>query len=76
MSYCYDFTADAAHAAAKVYRKHGVRCRVVRTKHYGTRLHVYIDEGDGLDSARKNAREECLGASIDVYYDIVRRGGE
>jgi len=54
-----DLALDGARRAAEVYRRNGVVVRIIRCKHKSSYLMLYRDPGDGLDSAREEARVEC-----------------
>ena len=65
-----------ARKAAVIVRKHGLKCRVVRCKHYSSYLRIYLPFkfnhlGRWCSTAFVSAREEWKNQNIDASYDIT-----
>lgn len=65
-----DWTVIEARKLAIVCRKHGLRCRVVRSKHRDSQLHIYR-EGDGFEQRLQAARADARERAIDAAWTVV-----
>ena len=71
------WTHSEALKAAKVFRKHGVPCRVYKTKGWNgpndSYLVVYVEK-DGIEYDTDAAHKECNDLGIDARYRYLRQG--